>query len=214
MLAQLFLCGRVFPTDRVHIAAAEACSRPPFSAEAYAVKARPASLASGLSSRAMDQSPARRSSFGGMLLRRTKSGDMKKQQQQAKAQEVQRHRDAALPQSPPRLPVLYNGAPAPQLGLGTEVRPDSLAIISGTTGSTGAEHSSNYSISSTARPSMEAPRSAYNVPPPPPIPNGFDPYANATSMAHRGRYSYASSAVSTINSPRRVRRRKDPTAFK
>nr|AAL18019.2 Sep4a [Coccidioides posadasii]AAW68429.1 Sep4a [Coccidioides posadasii] len=32
-------------------------------------------------------------------------------------------------------------------------------------------------------------------------------------MAHRGRYSYASSAVSTINSPRRVRRRKDPTPY-
>ncbi|KHE89161.1 putative septin aspE [Neurospora crassa] len=161
----------------------------------------------------MNQSPARRSSFGGMLLRRTKSGDMKKQQQQAKAQELQRQRDAALPQSPPRLPALYNGAPAPQLGLGTEVRPDSLAIISGTTDSTGVGHSSNYSISSTARPSMEAPRSVYKVPPPPPIPNDFDPYVNATSMAHRGRYSYASSAVSSINSPRRVRRRKDPTAF-
>lgn len=173
-------------------------------------------VAFSLSPRIMNESPARRSSFGGMLLRRTKSGDMKKQQQQAKTQDMQRLRDAsaALPQSPPRLPALYNGAPALQLGLGTEVRPDSLAIISGTTGSAGAEHSSNYSISSTARPSMEAPRSAYNVPPPPPIPNGFDPYANATSMAHRGRYSYASSAVSTINSPRRVRRRKDPTAFK
>ncbi|RKU45396.1 hypothetical protein DL546_004710 [Coniochaeta pulveracea] len=32
-------------------------------------------------------------------------------------------------------------------------------------------------------------------------------------MTHRGRYSYASSAMSTINSPRRVRRRKDPTPF-
>ena len=41
-----------------------------------------------------------------------------------------------------------------------------------------------------------------------------DPYANIGSMAHRGRYSYASSAVSTVNSPRRVRRRKDPTPFK
>jgi len=41
-----------------------------------------------------------------------------------------------------------------------------------------------------------------------------DPYANVGSMAHRGRYSYASSAVSTLNSPRRVRRRKDPTPFK
>ncbi|KAJ3472721.1 hypothetical protein NLG97_g10764 [Lecanicillium saksenae] len=32
-------------------------------------------------------------------------------------------------------------------------------------------------------------------------------------MTHRGRYSYASSAISTLNSPRRVRRRKDPTPF-
>lgn len=42
----------------------------------------------------------------------------------------------------------------------------------------------------------------------------FDPYARTESMTHRGRYSYASSAVSTVNSPRRVRRRKDPTPYK
>lgn len=46
------------------------------------------------------------------------------------------------------------------------------------------------------------------------VPISQDPYANIGSMAHRGRYSYASSAVSTVNSPRRVRRRKDPTPFK
>ena len=40
--------------------------------------------------------------------------------------------------------------------------------------------------------------------------DSFDPYARTESMTHRGRYSYASSAISTINSPRRVRRRKDP----
>ncbi|KAF8245746.1 hypothetical protein K440DRAFT_554654 [Wilcoxina mikolae CBS 423.85] len=45
------------------------------------------------------------------------------------------------------------------------------------------------------------------------VPISEDPYANIGSMAHRGRYSYASSAVSTVNSPRRVRRRKDPTPF-
>jgi hypothetical protein len=57
--------------------------------------------------------------------------------------------------------------------------------------------------------------------PPMPATNGggrkgdwVDPYARTESMTHRGRYSYASSAVSTINSPRRVRRRKDPTPFK
>lgn len=53
----------------------------------------------------------------------------------------------------------------------------------------------------------------YNIPIPP-IPGNVDPYARTESMTHRGRYSYASSTVSTINSPRRVRRRKDPTPFK
>lgn len=41
-----------------------------------------------------------------------------------------------------------------------------------------------------------------------------DPYARTESMAHRGRYSYASSAVSTSKNPRRLRRRKDPTPYK
>ena len=146
--------------------------------------------------------PPRRPSFG-MLLRRSKSGDLKKQQA-AKEQELQRQRDA-ISKSPPRLPVLYNGAPSPQLGIGSaDGRPDSLAIVSGR---------ADYASNSTPRPSMEPSRSIISIPPP--LPNGgFDPYANTGSMAHRGRYSYASSAVSTINSPRRVRRRKDPTPFK
>ncbi|KAH8886874.1 hypothetical protein GQ53DRAFT_340162 [Thozetella sp. PMI_491] len=147
--------------------------------------------------------PPRRSSLG-MLLRRSKSSDLKKQQQAAKEQELQRQRDA-IPKSPPRLPVLYNGAPAPQLQtFGGDARPDSLAIVSGR-----ADHHS----STTPRPSMEPARSVVSIPPPP-IPNGgWDPYARTESMTHRGRYSYASSAISTINSPRRVRRRKDPTPF-
>ncbi len=150
-------------------------------------------------------SSPRRSSLG-MLLRRSKSTDLKKKQQAAKEQELQRQRDASVSKSPPRLPVLYNGAPSPQLGIaGAEIRPDSLAIVSGR---------ADYNSHSTPRPSMEPSRSVISVPPPP-IPNGgFDPYANTGSMAHRGRYSYASSAISTINSPRRVRRRKDPTPFK
>jgi len=140
-----------------------------------------------------------------MLLRRSKSGDLKKKQA-AKEQELQRQRDASVSKSPPRLPVLYNGAPAPQLGIGAAVDGrDSLAIISGKI---------DYTSNTTPRPSMEPSRSIISIPPPP-IPNsGFDPYAHTGSMAHRGRYSYASSAVSTINSPRRVRRRKDPTPFK
>ncbi|KAL1988707.1 hypothetical protein VTN96DRAFT_8407 [Rasamsonia emersonii] len=48
--------------------------------------------------------------------------------------------------------------------------------------------------------------------PVPPVP-AIDPYARTESMTHRGRYSYASSAVSSVNSPRRLRRRKDPTPY-
>ncbi|KAK4247813.1 hypothetical protein C7999DRAFT_40927 [Corynascus novoguineensis] len=140
--------------------------------------------------------PPRRSSLG-MLLRRSKSSDLKRQQA-ARELELQRQRDA-VPKSPPRLPVLYNGAPAPQLGLGGDARPDSLAIVSGR---------AEQMTGATPRPSMEPSRSAITIPN-----GGFDPYAGTSSMAHRGRYSYASSAVSTINSPRRVRRRKDPTPF-
>jgi len=57
------------------------------------------------------------------------------------------------------------------------------------------------------------------APPVPPMPanipdHAVDPYARAESMTHRSRYSYAQSTTSTVNSPRRVRRRKDPTPYK
>ncbi|KAL8380675.1 hypothetical protein RB595_005109 [Gaeumannomyces hyphopodioides] len=156
--------------------------------------------------------PPRRSSLG-MLLRRSKSGDLKGKKAQAREAELQRQRDASIPKSPPRLPVLYNGAPAPELQTfgGDALRPDSIAIVSG--------HASSMADSQSmlSRPSYDpGPRSAVNVPVPvPPIPHGawVDPYARTESMTHRGRYSYASSAVSTVNNPRRVRRRKDPTPF-
>lgn len=45
-------------------------------------------------------------------------------------------------------------------------------------------------------------------------PESSDPYARAESMANRGRYSYVSSAASSVNNPRRLRRRKDPTPYK
>ncbi|KAL8296342.1 hypothetical protein RB597_005767 [Gaeumannomyces tritici] len=156
--------------------------------------------------------PPRRSSLG-MLLRRSKSGDLKGKKAQAREAELQRQRDASIPKSPPRLPVLYNGAPAPELQTfgGDALRPDSIAIVSGHA----SPMADNHSMLS--RPSYDpGSRSVVNVPlPVPPIPQGawVDPYARTESMTHRGRYSYASSAVSTVNNPRRVRRRKDPTPF-
>lgn len=44
---------------------------------------------------------------------------------------------------------------------------------------------------------------------------GYDPHARTESMTNRGRFSYASSiAAHHSDSPRRLRRRKDPTPFK
>lgn len=128
-------------------------------------------------------------------------------------QEILREQREAANAPPPQLPDLYNGAPLPKLQtFGGEDRPDSIAIMSG-----------RY----LPRQSSEAPRvtptNIQNIPVPPmptktpgtaPKTENVDPYARTESMTHRGRYSYASSAVSTVSNPRRVRRRKDPTPFK
>ncbi|CZT04678.1 hypothetical protein WAI453_007745 [Rhynchosporium graminicola] len=162
-----------------------------------------------------ETSPPRRSSLG-LLLRRSKSTELKgskKQQALAREQELERQRReaATIPRSPPRLPDLYNGQKPANLPFGGEERPDSVAIIS--------NRSAGYQ---NGRASMDPPHASTMVGsiPIPPIPstgsrNGdwVDPYARSESMTHRGRYSYASSAVSSINSPRRIRRRKDPTPF-
>jgi len=176
----------------------------------------PDKLAPGQASGAPGKNhPPRRSSLG-LLLRRSKSGEFKGSKKQqaiaaAREQELQRQRDA-IPKSPPRLPTLYDGAAPPKIESfgGEEYRPDSIAIATGKAGQYQSRHSMEPGRSSAATGSV----------PIPPIPNNgrngdwVDPYARTESMTHRGRYSYASSAVSTINSPRRVRRRKDPTPFK
>lgn len=67
---------------------------------------------------------------------------------------------------------------------------------------------------------LMAERSASQNIPVPPIPDSSassftDGIGRHESMTNRGRYSYANSTTSPgINSPRRVRRRKDPTPFK
>lgn len=149
-----------------------------------------------------------------MLLRRSKSGDFAKGGKKAQAlreAELERQRQAAA-RIPPKLPEFANNSEQLSKSFGSDLRPDS------------APRSQPHAQSQPAgRVSMEPAYGhghghghAYsNAGPVPPLPNsGFDPYARTESMTHRGRYSYASSAVSTINSPRRVRRRKDPTPFK
>ncbi|KAI0431809.1 septin [Xylaria sp. FL1042] len=147
----------------------------------------------------------RRSSFGN-LLRRSKSGELKGGRKGS-----QQHKES-VPNSPPRLPALYNGSqPQPLQTFGGDIRPDSVAIVSGRADHSFHHHPPRASIEP-GRPSMS---SSIARPPVPPVPNGglVDPYARTESMTNRGRYSYASSAISTVNSPRRVRRRKDPTPF-
>jgi hypothetical protein len=153
----------------------------------------------------MTETEPRRTSFG-MLLRRSKSGEFGSKGRKAQAlreAELQRQRAAAA-RIPPKLPEFANNSEQLSKSFGPELRTDSFSNEYTTT------------IETNGRPSYEPSMHALSSSVPmPPIPNnGFDPYARTESMTHRGRYSYASSAVSTINSPRRVRRRKDPTPFK
>lgn len=102
-----------------------------------------------------------------------------------------------MPESVPKLPDL---TPSPQLQ---------------TFG--GEESVSENAAEKNRKGSMEALARTVPIPPVPGTsrsPEHVDPYARSESMTHRGRYSYAASAVSSIDSPRRVRRRKDPTPYK
>ncbi|KAJ5572522.1 hypothetical protein N7450_009506 [Penicillium hetheringtonii] len=137
---------------------------------------------------------ARRTSLG--FLRRSKSteplgerkasGSRKKKSQME--EEMRRQRDSYAPKIAPRLPDL---SPTPQLEtFGGEER-DTLSEV----------------------PPVPRPQSGFAAPQVSSLTESVDPYARTESMTHRGRYSYASSTVSNINSPRRVRRRKDPTSY-
>ena len=122
-------------------------------------------------------------------------------------------RQENIPPQPPRIPDI----PRMQTlqNFGGDHRLDNMAI----TPDKAREYSSGRSYSQASR---ETPGLAisHNVPIPPipvELPGGrspVGPYARADSITHRGRMSYASSVVSTVNSPRRLRRRKDPTPFK
>ncbi|CAK3776669.1 hypothetical protein AC578_5228 [Lecanosticta acicola] len=150
-----------------------------------------------------------------------KSSRLKKQEQEEAERQAK-----AVPRQPPHLPSLTF--------VSDDVRPDSVAIFN---------NSYTHSISSQprttanfSRPAAMGPSSNMNSSSspayatrsgsglagsssPPARANGeyvVDPTSHRTeSMTNRSRYSYASSVGQTVNvnSPRRVRRRKDPTPF-
>lgn len=133
----------------------------------------------------------RRSKSTEPLGERKVSGRKKMSKAERMEEELRRQRESYAPKYAPRLPDL---SPTPQLEtFGGEER-DTLA----------------------AEPALPRPQSGFEAPPAitSPAADSIDLYARTESMTHRGRYSYASSAVSTVNSPRRIRRRKDPTPYK
>jgi hypothetical protein len=195
----------------------------------------PPSIAQSQSAGDQQQAGPRRSSFN--FLRRTSgkssseirgnsnnrsvSGSKMSRKQKALAQEeaLRQQREAAmLPKQAPRLP---SHSALPQIATfgGEDVRPDSIAIVSNKAGSYNIKpNTHNFS-----RPSTDTYRMVQNSSPAVAAPAlgsspstymDYDPYPRTESMTNRGRYSYASSQVSAVNSPRRVRRRKDPTPFK
>ncbi|KAL8703977.1 MAG: hypothetical protein Q9201_002847 [Fulgogasparrea decipioides] len=129
-------------------------------------------------------------------------------------QREQEMRQENIPPQPPRIPDIPRIHMLRTFG-GEDHRPDSVAIMSGNARESGTGGRS-YPLASTEIPGLAL---THNVPVPP-IPaelhgggSPVSPYARADSITHRGRYSYASSMASTINGPRRLRRRKDPTPF-
>ncbi|KAH8426487.1 septin [Aspergillus melleus] len=133
----------------------------------------------------------RRSKSTDILGERRSSGSKSKKmgKPQATEEDIRRQRESMVRQ-PPRLPDF---APPPVLEtFGGDERRDTVAALS----------NQNFA-------SQQQARSAVSTP----VAPDYDPYARTESMTHRGRYSYASSAVSTVNNPRRLRRRKDPTPY-
>ena len=146
------------------------------------------------------------------FLRRSKSGDTVRGTQL-------RPIVPNIPQQPPKIPDLWNGISPPQplrsFGGSNADNTDSEDIVAGLgiPGMSPGRRSTDTGISGAS----SAPGGYY-------IPvkssgkdsvatTADDPLIAVASMANRGRYGFAS-AGSTVNSPRRVRRRKDPTPFK
>lgn len=135
---------------------------------------------------------ARRTTSFGSFIKRSKSNDLltdRKSSGRLRKKSLEAEGRPSINETPPALPSV---APQPVIESfgGEDYTPRSRMAANGTRG----------------------------APPVPPMPANLqepavDPYARTESMTHRSRYSYAQSISSTVNSPRRVRRRKDPTPY-
>ena len=142
----------------------------------------------------------------------------KQERSRARQQEMMHEQ---IPSRPPKIPIVPRQPELPAFG-GEDTRLDSASIMSNRAAGSFqyrlAQKSSQDTIGSNTYRGMAIPP----VPPIPPLPSRtpvsttapIDTVHKSESMAHRGRNSYASSAMSTINNPRKLRRRKDPTPFK
>lgn len=134
----------------------------------------------------------RRTSSFGTLMKRTKSSDLlgerKHSGNRLRKKSLDGERRPSLKDTPPALPTLE---PQPVI--------ESFG---------GEDYSPSAYMSTTTAFNSD------NAPPVPPLPDGaVETHARSESMTHRSRYSYAHSS-SSFNSPRRIRRRKDPTPYK
>ncbi|KZF20449.1 hypothetical protein L228DRAFT_28079 [Xylona heveae TC161] len=154
----------------------------------------------------------RRGSFG--FLRRGRSGEALRGNRSRSRSRLSKsqHREPSI--TSPRAPQLPNLAPQPQL--------KTIAGNSDVFGFTTPKYRNQSPFTMTdskslysSPPARIAPVSPHppSSPPTTGLAEPFDPYAGTMSMTNRGRESYATSTMSTINSPRRIRRRKDPTHF-
>ncbi|KAL8787892.1 MAG: hypothetical protein Q9213_001919 [Squamulea squamosa] len=125
----------------------------------------------------------------------------------------QEMRQENTPTQPPKIPDIPRIHKLQTFG-GEDRRPDSVAIMSGN-----ADGHRSGRTGSLASRDAPGPAGTHNIPVPP-IPSDYvgarspaELFMRTESIAHRGRSSYASSMASTVNSPRRLRKRKDPTPF-
>lgn len=165
----------------------------------------------------------RKASGEGRSMFRAGSKAQRQREQQAREAE----RQAYLNRPPPQLNAPDVGPSS--FGDDGDPRPDSVAIFNNqyhnTSSAPASRAANNFSRPGGAMPASSSPAyavrggSAYSSPNMTGKVNGSKEYVGSMdrteSMTNRGRYSYASSmAPVNVSSPRRVRRRKDPTPFK